>query len=155
MISKIVWPSTFEKGNPFGGVDGVRPIRITIHNSSFLNLENDEKKALNILMGLAKLDDVDAMSFDGSVSPKIFIDQENSDTPNIGLKIINAEGETVCYSGVSKSCLEPSYLAYLLGIYSIHNEEERYRSIRQEILKAKSHGALRRDLFITSSVFLR
>lgn len=153
MISKIIWPFTFEKGNPFGGVDGIRPIRITFHSSSFTNIATDEKKALDILMGLARLDDVDAMSFDGSVSPKIFIDHERGDAEYIGLKVINAEGETIVFSGVSKSCLKPSYIAYLLGIYSF-NEEEKYQSIRQEILEAKSHGALRRDIFITSSAFL-
>ena len=102
MISKIIWPSTFEKGNPFGGTDGIRPIRITFHSSSFTNLPNDEKKALDILMGLAMLADVDAMSFDGSVSPRIFIDYERADAENIGLNIINAEGETNTFSGVSK-----------------------------------------------------
>jgi hypothetical protein len=153
MISKIVWPHTFEKGNPFGGVDGFRPIRITYHSSSFANIANDEKKALDILTGLARLDNVDAMSFDGSVSPKIFIDHEKANEKHIGLRIINAEGETIRYSGVSNSWLEPNYMAYLLGIYS-SNEEEKYRSIRQEILEAKSHGALHRDIFVTSSAFL-
>ncbi len=153
MISKIVWPHAFEKGNPFGGVDGFRPIRITFHNSSFADTADDEKKALDILTGLARLEDMDAMSFDGSVLPKILIDHEKANEKYIALTIINEEGEPIRFSGVSKSYLEPSYMAYLLGIYS-SNEEEKYRSIRQEILEAKSHGALRRDIFVTSSVFL-
>ena len=153
MIPKIVWPDIFNKGNPFGGVDGVRPIRITFHNSSFTNIDNDEKKALDILIGLAKLDDVDAMSFDGSVSSKIVIDHERADAENIGLKIVNVEGKTVLFSSVSKSFLKPNFIGYLLGVYS-YNEEEKYRSIRQEILEAKSHGALHRDIFITTSTFL-
>jgi hypothetical protein len=153
MISKIVWPRAFEKGNPFGGVDGFRPIRITFHSSSFANIANDARRALDILIGLAKLVDVDAMSFDGSVSPKIFIDHEKEDEKYIGLKIISAEGEAPRFSGVSKSWLEPSYIADFLGIYS-SNEEEKYRSICQEILEAKSHGALHRDIFVTSSAFL-
>ena len=125
-----MWPETFDEGNPFGGVDGVRPIRITFHNSSFANLENDEKKTLKILIG-----------------------NERADAEIIGLKIIDEEGETIIFSGVSTSCLKSDYIGYLLGIYSF-NEEEKYRSIRQEILEAKSHGALRRDIFITSSTFL-
>ena len=153
MISKIIWPQAFKKGNPFGGVDGIRPIRITFHSSSFINLASDEKEALDILMGLAILDDVDAMSFDGSVSPKIIIDHEKGGAESIGLKVVNVEGKTIVFSSVSKSCLKPSFLAFLLGIYN-SNEEEKYQSIRQEILEAQSHGALHRDIFITSSAFL-
>ena len=153
MISKIVWPQTFEKGNPFWGVDGFRPITITFHSSSFANIAKDEKKALDILTGLAKLDNVDAMSFDGSVSPRIFIDHERENEEYVAVKIINVEGETIRFSGVSKSWLKPNYITYLLGVYS-SNEEEKYRLIRQEILEAKSHGALDRDIFVTSSAFL-
>ncbi len=83
-------------------------------------------------MGLARLDNVDAMSFDESVLPKIFFDYEKPNEDQIGIKIINAEGETIRYSGVSKSWLEPNYIAYLLGVYS-SNEVEKYRLIRQEI----------------------
>lgn len=164
MISKINWPFSFEKGNPFGGVDGFRPIRITFHNSSFTNMAGDEKKALDILVGLSKLDEVDAMSFDGSVSPKIVINYDNGyDYDNeiendnkgfIGLKVVNSEEETIRFSvGVSKSSLKPSYLKNLLGIYS-YNEVEKNQAIRKEVLEAKSHGALHRDIFITSSEFL-
>jgi len=153
MISKIVWPHANEKGNPFGGVDGFRPITITFHSSSFANVTNDEKRVLDILMGLARLDNVDALSFDGSVSPKIFIDQESENKEHIGLKIINAEGEIIRCSGMYKSWLEPNYITHLLGTYS-SNEEEKYRSIRYEILEAKAHDALHRDIFVTSSAFL-
>jgi hypothetical protein len=153
MISKIVWPHTLKKGNPFGGVDGFRPITITFHNSSFANIADDEKYALDILVELAKLDNVDAMSFDGSVSPKILFDHESADEECIGLRTINTEGKTTSYYGVSKSLLEPNYIANLLSFYSSIEEEE-YRLIRQEILEAKSHGALYRDIFVTSSAFL-
>lgn len=153
MIPKIVWPRTSDKENPFGGVDGFRPLRITLHSSSFANTSNDEKKALDILLGLAKLSDVDAMSFDGSVLPKIFIDHESANEEYIGLRIIDAEGETIMVSGVSKSLIEPNHIAYLLGISS-SNEEEKYRLICKEILEAQSHAELDRDIFVTSSTFL-
>ncbi len=154
MISKLVWSDTFEKGNPFGGTDGFRPLRITFHSSSFSNTSiNNEKAALDVLLGLAKLDNIDAMSFDGSISPQIFIDHDRDNKDNVGVTVINAEGKPIHFSGVSKHYLEPNYITYLLGIYS-SSEEDKYISIRQEILEAKSHGALRRDLFITTSAFL-
>ena len=153
MISKLVWSDTFEKGNPFGGTDGFRPLRITFHSSSFTSTIANNEQALDILLGLAKLDNIDAMSFDGSISPHIFIDLDRANKKNMVIAVINAEGKPIHFSGVSTSYLEPNYIAYLLGIYS-SSEEEKYKSIRQEILEVKSHGALRRDLFITTSSFL-
>jgi hypothetical protein len=153
MISKIVWPDAREKGNPFGGVDGFRPITITFHSGSFANITNAEKRALDILTGLSKLDDIDAMSFDDSVLPKICIGSETKNEEYIDLKVIDAAGETIMYSGVSKSWIGPNYMAHMLDIYS-SNDEEKYRSIRQEILEARSHGELHRDIFVTSSTFL-
>ncbi|MCP5173478.1 MAG: hypothetical protein H6996_00050 [Moraxellaceae bacterium] len=154
MISKLVWSDTFEKGNPFGGIDGFRPLRITFHSNSLANtIENNEQAALDILLGLAKLDNIDAMSFDGSISPQILINFDKAQKDSIGITVINAEGNPIGFSGVSTSYLEPNYIAYLLGVYS-SSKEENYKSIRQEILEVKSHGALRRDIFITTSPFL-
>ena len=157
MIPKIIWSHVLgsDRGNPFGGVDGFRPIRLTFHTSSLGTIAGDEKKALELLNGLAELEDVDALSFDGSVGNKIFIESEKEGEHYIGLQIINSEGKSIRHSlGVSTSWLGPSYLVHLLGGTYISSEEEKNRSARQEVLEAKAHESLRRDIFITSSNFL-
>jgi hypothetical protein len=153
MIRKIAWPDTFREGNPFGGSNGFRSIRITLHSSSFSTISDEEKIALDIIIGLAGLDIVDAMSFDESVLPKIYIDHERSSNEYIGLRIIDAEGETIKFSGVTKSAINPNYISQLLGIYT-SGDDEKYQLFRKDILEAKSHGALRRDIFITISDLL-
>ncbi|MBA3072240.1 MAG: hypothetical protein FP831_01465, partial [Anaerolineae bacterium] len=153
MILKILWPRDHVKGNPFGGVSGYRSLKITFDSGSFNNLSSEEQKALDLLNDLARLDDVDALSFDGSLFPKIVIDAEKINNNYIPIKIINPEGEAILFSGVSSSYIEPNCLAHLLGIYS-SGEEDKYRPIKQEILEAQSHGALHRDLFVTNSPLL-
>jgi hypothetical protein len=153
MISNIVWPQTFIKGNPFGGVDGYRPITITLHSSSFANILEEDKTALEIIIGLSSSDDVDTMSFDGSVLPKIIFGDEREDEKEIALKIINSDDEIIQISSVSKSFLDPRYISRFVDIYR-SNEEEKNRLIRQNILEVKAHEALNRDIFVTSSDLL-
>ena len=71
MISKINWPYSHKKGNPFGGPNGFRDLRITFDSGSFDNASPNELKALEILYGLARLDDIDTVSFGMNYIPKL------------------------------------------------------------------------------------
>ncbi len=153
MITKISWPNTTEKGNPFGGIDGYRNISLTFHSRSFRGIADEDKKALEILLKLTNLEEVDALAFDDLVSHKIIIESERPDNEYIGLRIINSEGKLTCHSGVSKSWLMPEYINELLKDFSAF-ERNNIDQINQEVLEIGSHIELHRDIFVTTSPFI-
>jgi len=153
MTPKIKWPEAFDEGNPFGGKNGYRVIRITFHDRSLLDVKDDEKKALDILLGLANTDEVDALSFNGLVNPMISFDREKNNNNYIPIKVLDHEGNAIRFTGVYKSWTESNYISRLTGFYSSHDEERNNRIIK-EILEVKSHDALNRDVFVSTSDIL-
>lgn len=153
MIQKIIWPKIPENKNPFGGIDGYRKISLTFHSRSFTKISCEEKKALEILLRLADLEDVDALAFDDLVSHKIIIDSERTDNEYIELRISNSEGNIIKYSGISKSWLRPEYLNEILNDF-FPIEGDIFNQFNQEILEIGAHIELDRDIFVTTSPFL-
>jgi hypothetical protein len=154
MIPKIVWPNSHEKINPFGGKEGFRKLQITFHNQSFAKLPPEENKALEILVGLATLDQIDAMSFDGEKFPKILIESEESADGFIGLQVVDLDQSSILYNhGIHKSWLDEIMIVQLMGLHGLR-DEEKISSARQDFLHGKAHNSLRRDIFVTSSKYL-
>ncbi len=153
MITKMSWSNPLEQGNPFGGTDGYRKITLTFHSTPFTGITDEEKKALEILVKLSSLEEVDALGFDDLVSHKVIFDSERQDDEYIRFKIVNAEGKTTKYSGLSKTWLRPDYINKLIQEFS-SCKGIKVDLLKQELLEIGSHRELYRDIFITTSPFL-
>lgn len=152
MIPKIVWPGNRIKGNPFGGIDGFRPLTITFHSASFDNVSSEDKKALDILLLLAKREQINAMSFGGEISPKISIELQRSEHDDFTIRVIGENEKVLSGAWVPKSWIR-NCLLQAMRIYS-PQEEEKHTLVRQGLLEVGAHWTLKRDLFITGSQFL-
>jgi hypothetical protein len=154
IVPKIIWPLTSEKGNPFGGIDGMRPLRITFHTRTLINISSSEEEALEILQGLATLDYIDAMSFGGEILPKIFIESHESGDGYTNIQTIDGSGVTLSYHlGVHKSYMDKDSVVSLMGSNN-SNDEKNFLAARQELFEAEAHHALGRDILITQSQLL-
>jgi hypothetical protein len=151
MIEKLIWSQRHIKINPFGGQEGFRPLRITFHDQSFINLSNEDSKILEILTSLATLSHIDAMSFEGQVYPKIIIDAKESENGLFNLyTIASSDSRPVPQGGVYKAWLDEFVVGRLMEINDLQ-DENRLTSARKDLLCVKTHNELNRDIFITLS----
>lgn len=152
MTRKIIWPRTFEKGNPFGGKEGVRPLSLTFHSKVYKEISPEEFNALEILYEICGANYVDIMSFDGKVYPKIvFGKPDNVESSDI--TVINEDGQPIRFTGIYPSRISNDQITRIMGMYSSSRQYE-FDNAREEIVQAEAHHALRRDIFVTTSPFL-
>jgi hypothetical protein len=152
LIRKIIWPDTFEKGNPFGGRNGIRPLSLTFHSEVYEKVSPEEIKALEILYEICGANRIDIMSFDGKVFPKIvFGKPDNVESSDI--TVINEDGRPVLFTGIYPSRISKDQIIWIMGMYSSNRQDE-FDNAREEIIQVESHYALRRDIFVTTSPFL-
>lgn len=76
-IHPIDWPSQegLEPASPFDP-DSTRPIRLTFHTQSFLDIETSEKEALTALADLAAMEEIEALETGQGKFPRIVIEAE-------------------------------------------------------------------------------
>jgi hypothetical protein len=152
LIRKIIWPHTFEKGNPFGGKEGVRPLSLTFHSKVYEGIPPEELSALEILYEICGANHVDIMSFDGKVYPKIVFGKlDNVESSDI--RVINEDGQSVRFTGIYPSRISEDQITWIMGTYSSSRQYE-FDNAREEIIQAEAHHALLRDIFVTTSPFL-
>ncbi len=152
MIRKIIWPNTFEKGNPFGGKDGTRFLSLTFHSKVYEEISPEELKALEILYEICSVNKIDVMSFDGKIYPKIVFRELDNSEEN-AVTVINEEAQTIQFTGIYPSRISKDRIIWIMGMYSSSRQHE-FNNAREEIIQAEAHYALRRDIFVSTSPFL-
>jgi len=153
MIPKILWPTFFSEPHPFGGPKGMRPLSLTFQSRIDEGITDKEKQALGILGELIEHHQIDVMSFDGNYYPKILFDPSER-TNKTHLKIIGDDGKQLMWNGgVANGWISRNILIDLLGWYSEDRERE-FEIAKNDLLEARAHHALNRDIFITTSKFL-
>lgn len=152
MIRKIIWPNTFEKGNPFGGNDGVRSLSLTFHSKVYEEISPEELKALEILYEICNVNKIDVMSFDGKVYPKIILG-EPENPEGCAITVINEEEQPLQFTGIDPTRISKDQIIWIMGMFNSSRQYE-FDNAREEIIQAEAHYALRRDIFVTTSPFL-
>ncbi len=150
MIPKIVWPHSHRDGNPFGGKGGFRPLTVTFHSSSLINLSDEENRVCENLFGLAALEQVQAMSFDENIFPKIAVDNQESVDGYINFRVFDLDKKVISHGGVYKSWLEDSTIVSLMSLYGSY-DEMKFSAAQRDVLCVRAHAALNRDIFVTAS----
>ena len=153
MISKITWPHSPEKGNPFGGINGFRNLRITFHSGSFSDASFEETKALEMLYGLASLDNIDALSFDGEIYPRVVFGNIFNEKDHIEFRVVDQNNGALADGRTPVSRVDDNAILWLTGIYK-PSDVQTNEIVRQNLLKAETHYFLHRDIFITLSPLL-
>jgi len=153
LLNKIIWPYRFDKGNPFGGKEGVRALSLTFHSKVYKDISPQESKALEILYEICIPNDVDIMSFDGRIYPKIVFGNPD-EVENSDIRILSEDGELMSlHAGIYPSRISKDQITWIMGMYSSNRQYE-FDNAREEIIQAEAHFALRRDIFVTTSPFL-
>jgi hypothetical protein len=153
MIPKIVWPTHDFDPNPFGGAKGIRPLAITFQSRVEGGISEKEQRALEILDELVVQHEINVMSFNGRYYPRIFfVPSKSSD--EINLEIIESDRDLKYFCGsVPASYMSRDSVISLMGRYSSGREQE-FIIARDDLLEARAHQALNRDIFVTTSQFL-
>lgn len=152
MIEPIVWnrrgrqtPSAFLKGQT------ERPLRVTFHTATFQNLSDDENKALELLLELVLVPELEALQTEPGILPHMDLGDFQSDTDYVHVKVI--------YRGKPRRRTQVFYPKqyYDMAVRLVsHNEtwNEDVEAVFQDLLVARAHTVLDQDILITKSPLL-
>lgn len=152
MEQRIVWPfASQEDATPFTPGPQPRPLRLTLHSSSFDGATGQHADALALLGELADEAELDILDFEGSAHPAILVDSE----PAHGYRHItvrNAAGEDILqHLGISTSRLSDQVIG---SVFQLRSDDDARVQASRDLLCIEAHTALDRDIFVTSSPLL-
>lgn len=168
MIERIIWRQNLiprELESPFQRGEHERPLRLTLHLAGMQALTVDEQLVIDTIRNLGSLSQVDVMEIEvGSYYYPTFDDEEQAfknhsgDIGQIRIGPYKPEDENIPIyysdaSGYGRSGIHTDYLyecmTYFAQYYSPESPE--YQSLLIDLIPARAHHELYRDIFVTKS----
>jgi hypothetical protein len=152
MIERIEWEShSDELLSPFMRGKGERPLRITLHSESLIDLSSDEKEAIQIMRELGNLVELNVFETGPSDFPQIVIGESDPKDDVIPVKLIH-KGEIIKYTGVY-----PKNQLYITAEHLIDPQKQNKETIKEmfdTLVIALAHKKVGGDILITKSPIL-
>lgn len=156
MIEHITWPSSHfelrvgseEAASPFLHSKHERPLKITFHTLSFIGLSELETEALEALLQLAHLPEIEALETAPGSFPYLEIGAFNSDDLYIPVTV-RREDSIIMESGIRSPERWLGFAAALVDHADRQHPE--VQSLFEDLVIAQAHCLLGRDILITSS----
>lgn len=151
MIETIVWkrrgiqtPSAFLRGS------AERPLRVTLHTSSFQNLSDDEIEILELLSELSSLPELDILQTEAGSLPHIDLGDFENATDDVRVRVIY-QGEPRRFTHV----LYPKQYYEMAVRMGGHEAQKADVGVAfQDLLIARAHTVLDQDILVTKSPWL-
>jgi len=148
MIEPLNWEWRREdEENPFR-TGSTRPLRITLHTSSFLNVSQEQAAALDLIKELSVLDEIDLLDTLPNAAGYIDIGPEKPGGDYFEV-IVRTKDESIRHTGVS-FVKQQQTTAQSLAFGKDLNHPEVQAALR-DVLIFEAHTRLGRDLLITES----
>lgn len=148
MIEPMSWRRrAWDERNPF--IRGEkRPLKVTLHTSSFVDISREQRLALELLDELRTLDDLDVIDTVPGPVPYIEIGPFDEGQDDFPVQLRNGD-DVLCYTHVSPGKQELTTALALSGARAL--EEPRAAEALRDTLVCRAHVRLDRDLLITES----
>jgi len=151
LIEALNWEGRTEKEeNPFLR-GSTRPIRVTLHTSSFKTLTNRQEVALKLLRELSALDDIDLLDTSPDAPYHFTIDPLKPGEDHYDVTAFRGS-EAVCYTGVSFA--KQQLVTAQCVAQNWRPDDPTVAAAIQDVLTARAHVSLGRDLLVTESEFI-
>ena len=152
MEQRILWPSIhLEDATPFTSGPRQRPLRLTLHSSSFASGNAQDAEALSLLDELSGESELDILDFEGTTHPAILVDPELSNGYR-HITVRDTAGEAILHHiGISASRLSDQVIQTL---FHLANDDEGFQQASHDLICIEAHTALDRDVFVTCSPLL-
>lgn len=154
MIERILWGHHTQIGelpSPFQRGKGERPLRITFHTASLVNLPDNETAAVEALRELAHLPEVEALETEPGISPYIKVGAIDEDTDYIPITVFSKD-EPKLFTGIGSSHQWPEIAARL--VHKVKSVQANSTAMLEDLILAQAHRQVRGDILITSSPLL-
>jgi hypothetical protein len=150
MIEPLSWESRDEsKDNPFVQAS-TRPLKITLHESSFSTLSADQLAAVALLKELAVLEDLDVLSTAPDASYRVTITR---DSRRDHYDVTQWKGaEWAGSTGVSHPQQQLTTAQSLAGSHEPSHAD--VKAALDDVLIAEAHVSMRRDVLVTESSWI-
>ncbi len=155
MIERIEWnrkSSIDELPSPFMRGVGERPLRITLHSESLVNLSGDEEEALELVIELANLPEIEIFRTAPGKFAHILVDEPKTEDDIIPVRLIS-ENAPPLYTGVWNKKQWPQLTASLLS--PSKQNDKTISDAQKELVLAQAHHSIGGDILITKSPFLQ
>jgi hypothetical protein len=154
MIERILWgyPANIgELPSPFQRGEGERPLRITFHTNSLINLPDSEATAVDLLHKLAHLPEVEALETAPGSSPYIKVGDIDKYTDHIPITVFSKD-EPKLVAGIDFPH-QWSKIAERL-VQKVKSVKASVTAMLEDLILAQAHRQVKGDVLITSSPLL-
>jgi len=154
VTERILWgyPANIgELPSPFQRGKGERPLRITFHTGSLVNLTDNEAAAVEVLRELSYLPEIEALETEPGVLPYIKVGTIDEDSDYIPITVFSKD-EPKSFTGIGPSHQWPEIAARL--VHKVKSVQTNAKAILYDLIIAQAHRQVRGDILITSSPFL-
>jgi hypothetical protein len=153
MIQQIKWPSrsSNEPPSPFGRGNETRPIRITLHSSSFDGADEDQMRAIELLREMTKLTAVELIDTQPGHLPYLDIEDSKGDGSTLPFTVKDGKNWKI-KSGIPAP--EALFKVFASSVGKSRIEEVDRESAYQDFLVAQANYELGFDILITLSPYL-
>jgi len=148
-MQQIQWPPgrREEPHSPFERGSTERPIRLTLHRSSFQELAPNDAEALEALSELARLPDVEVLDTSPGDLPWVDIGEVDEIGNQILVRVLDPDIRTI--AGIPNADQLRSAAARILGYANARHPE--VETVYDDLCVAGAHVSLRQDVLVTIS----
>lgn len=150
MIERIEWEGrTSELRSPFMRGIGERPLRLTLHPQSLVDLTEDEKAAMALLHELSNLQELQFFSTSPGEFPHIELGEPSAQEDHIPVALKRGDSEEIMWTLVWNRHQWPNIAARL-----VNPGRQNYEDLLHDLLLAQAHKSVGGDILITKSPLL-
>jgi hypothetical protein len=151
LIERLIWPQPIRDNTPrpFHRGNSERPLRITIHSSSFIGASSEDIEAINVLRDLSKFPEIQAVDTEAGALPHLQIGTGNFKVGHqeIPVTIVDRDRRQMF------SITQADYWVQVAAEFARQTDPQHpdAQAAFKDLLVARAHNHRRHDILVTLS----